>query len=80
MAIKSSTLRFADYVRGIGHLKPDEQLTLIEVLSARLKKTLHRKKAKHSIMELQGLGAQAWKSIDAHQYVQEERKSWEKLT
>jgi len=77
MAIKNGTLRFDDYVRGIGRLKPDEQLTLIEMISARLKKTLKQKKAKHSVMELEGLGAHIWKSIDAQQYVNEERKSWE---
>jgi len=51
-----------DYVRGIGRLKPDEQLTLIEIISARLKKGLKRKRAKHSVMELEGLGAHIWKS------------------
>jgi len=77
MTIKSVTLRFDDYVKGIARLKPDEQLTLIEIISARLKKTLKQEKAKHSVMELEGLGAHIWKSIDAQQYVNEERKSWE---
>ena len=77
MATKTVNLRFDDYVRGVGRLKPNEQLTLIEILSARLKKTLKRKRAKHSVMELEGLGAHIWKSIDAQQYVNTERKSWE---
>jgi len=77
MTGKKSTLRFEDYVRGIEHLKPDEQLSLIEIMSARLKKTLKQEKAKHSVMELEGLGAHIWKGIDAQQYVSKERESWD---
>ena len=77
MATKKSNLRFDDYVKGIGRLNPDEQLTLIEMISARLKTNLKRKKPKHSIMELEGLGAHIWKGIDAQQYVTKERKSWD---
>jgi hypothetical protein len=76
MATKKTTLRLDDYVREIGRLKPEEQLTLIEIISGRLKKTLKRKKARRSVMELQGLGAHIWKSIDAQKYVSEERESW----
>jgi hypothetical protein len=74
---KTANLRLDDYVRGIGRLKPDEQLTLIQIISARLKKTRKRKRAQHSVMELEGLGAHIWKSIDPQQYVSKERKSWE---
>lgn len=77
MATKKLTLRFEDYVKGIGRLRPDEQLNLIEIISARLKTNLKRKKPKHSIMELEGLGAPIWKGIDAQQYVNKERKSWD---
>ena len=77
MATKKFTLRFEDYVKGIECLKPDEQLNLIEIISARLKANLKRKKPKHSIMELEGLGAPIWKGIDAQQYVSKERKSWD---
>ena len=76
MATKKMTLGLDDYVREIGRLKPEEQLTLIEIISGRLKKTLNQKKAKRSVMELQGLGAYIWKSIDAQKYVSEERESW----
>ncbi len=77
MAIKKLTLRFEDYVEGIERLRPDEQLNLIEIISARLKTNLKRKKVKHSVMELEGLGAQIWKGVDAQQYVSKERKSWD---
>jgi len=77
MATKKLTLRFDDYVKGIGSLKPDEQLSLIGIISARLKKTLRQKKGKHSVMELEGLGGRIWKEINPQQYVNEERKSWD---
>ena len=77
MTARKSTLRFQDYVKGIERLKPDEQLNLIEIISARLKTNFKRKKVKHSIMELEGLGAHVWKGVDAQQYVSKERKSWD---
>lgn len=66
---------YNDYVKGIKGLKPEEQLTLVEIISAQLKKTLAWKK--HSIMELEGLGAEIWKGIDAQEYVNRERESWD---
>jgi len=77
MARTKLTLRFDDYVRGIERLKPQEQLSLIEMISARLKKTLKGKVSKHRITELEGLGADLWKTMDAQHYVNEERKSWD---
>ena len=77
MATKKLTLRFEDYVKGIGRLRPDEQLNLMEIISARLRTNLKRKKQKHSVMELEGLGAPIWKGVDAQQYVCKERKSWD---
>ena len=32
----------------------------------------------HSIVELAGLGADLWRSIDVEQYLKEERDSWER--
>jgi hypothetical protein len=77
MAGKKASLSFEDYVTGIKALKPEEQLSLVEIISARLKKTLRRKKAKHSILELEGLGAGIWGGIDAQQYVRNEREAWD---
>jgi hypothetical protein len=76
MATKKLTLRFEDYAKGIERLRPDEQLNLIEIISGRLKINLRRKKIRHSVMELEGLGAHIWKGVDAQQYVNKERKSW----
>ena len=77
MAIRKASLSYDDYVRGIQSLKPEEQLSLVEMISASLKRTLRKKRVKHSIMELEGLGADIWKGIDAQEYVREERESWD---
>ena len=76
MARKKAPLTYDDYARGIQSLKPEEQLSLVEIISARLKKTLGKKRIKHSILELEGLGAEIWKGIDAQDYVRKERESW----
>lgn len=52
-------------------------MCLVEVISAGLKGPLRRKKLKRSVMELEGLGADTWKGIDAQEYVNRERESWD---
>lgn len=71
-----ANLRYNDYIAGVKGLKPEEQLSLIEIISAQLKKNIAKKKERHSIMELEGLGADIWKGIDAQKYVRSERESW----
>jgi len=77
MAEKKLSLTYGDYVRGIKGLRPEEQLSLVEIISARLKRTLAKKKPRPRLMELEGLGAEVWKGIDAQQYVHTERESWD---
>jgi len=77
MPMKTTPTSYNEYVRGIHSLQPEEQLRLIEVISASLKKTLRKKRVKHSIMELEGLGADIWHGIDAQAYVRKERESWD---
>jgi len=76
METRKTSLSYSDYVRGINSLNIDEQLTLLEIISTRLKKTIGKRRKKNSIMELEGLGANIWKSIDAQDYVHKERESW----
>lgn len=76
MTTKKMALSYGDYVKGIKGLKPEEQLSLVEVISARLKKTFVKKKIRYSIMELEGLGANIWKDIDIQTYLRKERESW----
>ncbi len=77
MAIKKASLSYNDYVKGIRSLKPEEQLSLVEVISVGLKTAMRKQKIRHSIMELEGLGADIWKGIDAQKYVYKERESWD---
>ena len=77
MAKKKPSLTYNDYVRGIMYLRPEEQLSLMKIISAELKKSFGKRVAKHSILELEGLGAEIWKGIDAQEYVRKERESWD---
>jgi hypothetical protein len=79
METRKTSISYSDYVRGIKFLNIDEQLTLLEIISARIKKSIGNKgnKKKNSIMSLEGMGANAWKGIDAQDYVQKERESWD---
>lgn len=66
---------YKDYIKGIKDLKPEEQLSLVEIISAHLKRTIAKRK--HSIMELEGLGAEIWKDVDVQEYIKKERESWD---
>ncbi|BAZ48392.1 hypothetical protein NIES4103_10000 [Nostoc sp. NIES-4103] len=58
-------------------LTPEEQIRLIEDLSRLIRQQMTIKsKPKRSIMELRGLGKEIWNGIDAQEYVNEERDSW----
>lgn len=75
--VKKTSLTYSDYIKGIEHLRPEEQLSLIEIISSRMKRSLLEEKIKHSILELEGLGADIWTGIDAQEYVRKERNSWD---
>jgi len=77
MATSNVSQTYDDYVKQIQTLTPEEHLSLVKVISAGLKNTLRGEKAKHSVMELEGLGADIWKGVDAQEYVLKERKSWD---
>lgn len=76
MSVQSKKLTYKDYLHGIDSLKIEEQVNLIGILSSRLKNRVGKKRKKHSILELEGLGANIWKGIDVQKYVQKERESW----
>lgn len=77
MVTNTKPLSYADYVEGIHNLNPEELVNLLEVISGTLKNMMKPNHAKHSIMELEGLGAEIWKDIDAQEYVRKERESWD---
>jgi hypothetical protein len=56
-------------------LSHEEQLRLIEELTARIREGA-ASEPQHSIMELCGLGKEIWEGIDAQEYVNQERASW----
>jgi hypothetical protein len=56
-------------------LSPEEQLRLIEELKVRASEGV-APEPQHSIMELCGLGKEIWEGIDAQEYVNNERASW----
>jgi hypothetical protein len=70
-------LAYRDYVKGISTLTPDEQLRLLDVITAHLRKAVEQGAKKHSILTLEGLGAEIWHELDSDEYIQRERESWE---
>ena len=56
-------------------LAPDEQMRLISELFAHIRQRVIPK-PKRSILELSGLGKEIWHGIDAQEYVDRERNSW----
>ncbi len=77
IAMEARKISINDYIKGIAFLDIDEQLTLLEVISARIKKSITKRRNKNSIMELEGLGADIWKGVEAQEYVNKERASWD---
>lgn len=77
MDSKKNTLTYADYIKGIEDLNPDEQLRLVEIISARLKGRIKNTAQEHRITELEGLGADLWKDMDVQEYIRGERASWD---
>jgi hypothetical protein len=59
------------------NLTPDEQMRLIEELFSSIRQRLTLTPTpKRSILELRGLGKEIWNGIDAQEYVNQERDSW----
>ncbi len=69
---KPSVWQILETVR---ELTPQEQLDLLEGITTILRASLPVAPA-HSILELEGLGAEVWRGIDAQSYVNQERASW----
>jgi len=76
MGDKNNDLTYEDYVRGIDKLKPEHQLRLVELLTAKLKKQLDGRSGKRKVTELDGLGAEIWNHIETEEYIKKQRDSW----
>lgn len=53
-----------------------EQLQLLETLTRIVRDQVVQSQP-HSIVELEGLGADIWQDVDVQEYVEQERRSWE---
>ena len=53
-----------------------EQLQLLEAITRMVRHQVDEPQS-HSIMELEGLGAEIWQDVDAQEYIDQERASWE---
>ncbi len=68
-------MTYQEICRQVEELTPDEQLRLLEVLAAIVRRRI-AEPPKRSILELEGLGKDIWQGIDAQTYVEQERASW----
>lgn len=64
-----------NYARRLPHA---EQLKLLEELAAMIRQQQIEEPEEplHSLLELEGLGAELWAGVDPQKYIEEERKSW----
>jgi hypothetical protein len=76
MVTHKTRLTYNDIVATLPELKPIEQLNLLEVLSSFLKKTMHAEVERHTLLELEGLGASVWSKVNVDDYIRRERDSW----
>ena len=75
MVNKTVTL---DRVLGISEqLSAGEQLRLISLLSERLRSEVDRGNEPVDMLSLAGLGAELWREVNAAEYLEQERASWE---
>ncbi len=68
-------LTYQDIIHQVGTLTTNEQLRLLEDLAAIIR-TRMSLSTQRSIMELEGFGKEAWQKIDAQEYINQERDSW----
>ena len=70
-----STVAYEEILCRLQKLPLSEQLQLLEKLAALIHHQV-QSRPKRSILELQGLGKAIWSDVDAQQYVEQERTSW----
>lgn len=70
--MRESMSTYNQVLSQVESLTPDEQLRLIEELTALVRSRV-TPQSQHSILELEGLGKEIWNGIDAQEYVNRER-------
>lgn len=71
-----TTHAYHDVLDQVQNLPLEDQQRLLEELEAIVRSRMSAK-PKHSILELRGLGKEIWEGIDAQEYVNQERASWD---
>lgn len=71
-----STTGYREALRRAQSLTAAEQLELLEELAALVRRQVPTE-AGQSILKLQGLGKAVWQGVDAQEYVDQERSSWD---
>jgi hypothetical protein len=64
------------FYKEISKLKDYEKLILLTKLMTELSTGMHREQ-KLNIYDIKGIGKDIWEGIDAQEYVNKERSSWE---
>ena len=70
-----STGAYHDVLRRARRLRSTDQLRLLEELAGSLR-WQETAQGRRSILDLQGLGKEIWRDIDAQEYIDRERDSW----
>lgn len=66
------------YRTALAHLDSTDRLRLLALLANGLTASLaEAETSPHSLLELEGLGAELWQGLDAQRYVNELRDEWE---
>ncbi len=68
-----ATSRYEEELRQVQSLSPADQKRLLEEIAERLDAS---PELTTSILQLRGLGKDIWRDLDAQEYVDQERASW----
>ncbi len=66
---------YYEALRAIRELAPEDRLDILVDITNMLRATPPFQ-PRHSVLELEGLGAELWQSIDVDEYIEAERTSW----
>ncbi len=71
-----SVSEYSDVLERVARLPRQDKVELLAELATQVRDE-SREGGKRSIMELEGLGKEIWAGIDAQEYVNRERDSWD---
>jgi hypothetical protein len=70
------TYTYDEVLSRIQNLTLADQLRLLEDLAAIIRRQAMIE-PRHSILEFEGVGQEAWKGIDVQEFIDQERNSWD---